>query len=296
MRYTFTVDSLLFTSARTLSDLLSHIPGVYVVRGGWFGQAEVVLYAGRGPASLEVFWDGVPYLPIGRDSLYLDPARIPLAPLERIDVLLLPAALQVYLVTARQRATATSTLVGIMTGDQDIAEYRGGYSTRTRSGFGASIVADWNSIGAGLTGNTTTGSAPTISGSSLITCLPAKAGVSFQILSSNWHRDASGDGRVEGWRQDRRERQLRFFLASRDDGLGYRLTTTLATSAISHDTAIGSRTVSSATVSESYVAARKHRGPGARRCGAPAAAARGAGRLDAVFVAHPRGGDPEILL
>ena len=67
MRYTFTVDSLLFTSARTLSDLLSHIPGVYVVRGGWFGQAEVVLYAGRGPASLEVFWDGVPYLPLGRD-------------------------------------------------------------------------------------------------------------------------------------------------------------------------------------------------------------------------------------
>ncbi|MGH7673205.1 MAG: TonB-dependent receptor plug domain-containing protein, partial [Gemmatimonadales bacterium] len=86
-RYTFTADSLLFTSARSLSDLLAHIAGVYVARGGWFGQAEPVQYGGRGPAALEVYWDGVPYLPLGRDSIYLDPARIPLAPLERVDVI-----------------------------------------------------------------------------------------------------------------------------------------------------------------------------------------------------------------
>ena len=242
MRYTFTVDSLLFTSARTLSDLLSHIPGVYVVRGGWYGQPEIVLYAGRGPASLEVYWDGVPYLPLGRDSVYLDPARIPLAPLERIDVLLLPAALQVYLVTARPRSTATSTLVGIMTGNQDIAEYRGGYATRTRSGFGASIIANWSSIGAGIAANTTT----PFSASDLwlkFDYVPpeGRVGASFQILTSGWHRDASGDGLIDDWRQDRRERQLRFFVAQRDDGLGYRITTTLATTTISRDTVLSNR-------------------------------------------------------
>src|SRR5205809_4153198 len=30
-----------------------------------------------------IYWDGIPYLPLGRDSVYLDPARISLAPLER---------------------------------------------------------------------------------------------------------------------------------------------------------------------------------------------------------------------
>ena len=251
-RYTFTVDSLLLTSARTLSDLLSHIPGVYVVRGGWFGQAEIVLYAGRGPASLEVYWDGVPYLPLGRDSLYLDPARIPLAPLERIDVLLLPGALQVYLVTAGPSSTAARTMVGILTGNQDIAEYRGGYATRTRSGFGASLIANWNSIGNGLTGNTTTPFGTSDIWLKFDFVPPGgRVGASFQILSSSWHRAASTVGPVEGWRQDRRERLLRLFIAQRDDGLGLRLTTTLATTSISHDTLVGPRTVSSAQIEAS---------------------------------------------
>src|SRR5439155_1288384 len=81
--YSFTTDSFALSNAQTLSDLLAHIPGVYVARGGIYGQAEIVLYGGRGPAGLEVFWDGVPHLPLGRDSVYLDPARISLAPLER---------------------------------------------------------------------------------------------------------------------------------------------------------------------------------------------------------------------
>src|SRR6185503_13716120 len=115
IRYTFTTDSLLFTNAHTLSDLLSHIPGVYVARGGWYGQAEPVLVGGRGAgaASIEVYWDGVRYLSVGRDSLALDPARIPLAPLERVDVIVQPAMLRVYLVTARPRSTAPTTQIGI---------------------------------------------------------------------------------------------------------------------------------------------------------------------------------------
>src|SRR5206468_11972889 len=108
----------------------------YVARGGFYGQAEIVLYAGRGPLSLEVYWDGVPYQPVGRDSVYLDPARIPLAPLERVDVIVLPAALRVYLVTARQRSTAPATEVGITTGFLGTAGYRAAFLKRWRSGFG----------------------------------------------------------------------------------------------------------------------------------------------------------------
>ena len=244
-RYTFTNDSMLFSNARTLSDILAHIPGVYVARGGWFGQAEIVLYGGRGPAALEVYWDGFPYLPVGRDSVYLDPARISLAQIERVDVIVRPATLQVYLVTARHRSTTPQSQVGILTGDQDIADYRAGYAKRTRSGIGVSLVADWNSVG-----QTSPGSSTTTFGSSDLWLkadyVPpgGRLGASFQISSSSWHRNA--DPRVEGWRQDRRDRQLGFFLAQRDDGLGLRFSGTLASSAISHDTLIGSRATSGA--------------------------------------------------
>ncbi len=39
-RYQFTRTSMVWTSALTLADLLTAIPGVYVARGGFFGQPE----------------------------------------------------------------------------------------------------------------------------------------------------------------------------------------------------------------------------------------------------------------
>ncbi|PYP30073.1 MAG: hypothetical protein DMD49_11465, partial [Gemmatimonadetes bacterium] len=154
-RFTFTADSFVFSDTKTLSDLLARIPGVYVARGGVYGQAEGVLYGGRGPAALEVYWDGVPYLPLGGDSVYLDPARIPLAPLERVDVVVLPAALRVYLVTSRQQSTAPATEIGITTGFLGTAGYRAAFLKRWRSGLGLSLVADWNAIN-GETGSSST--------------------------------------------------------------------------------------------------------------------------------------------
>jgi len=246
-RYTFTVDSLLLSGTRTLSDLLAHVPGVYVARGGWYGQAEIVLYGGRGPASLELYWDGMPMLPLGRDSIYLDPARIPLAPLERIDVIVLPATLQVYLVTSQYRSTTPRTQIGITTGQQDIAEYRAGYSTRTRSGLGVTLLADWASIGAGPIANTTTPFGTSDIWVKADYVPPdGRIGASFQVSSASWHR-ATGTN-VEGWRQDRRERMLSMFVAQRNDGLGWRLSATLGTSGIDHDTLIGRRSVSGAGV------------------------------------------------
>src|SRR5207247_6978315 len=94
-RYTFNADSLILSNVQTPSDRLAHSPGVYVARGGIYGAGEIPFYGGRGAAGLEIYWDGVPYLPLGRDSLFLDPARISLAPLERVDVIVLPASLRV---------------------------------------------------------------------------------------------------------------------------------------------------------------------------------------------------------
>ena len=251
-RYTFTLDSVLLSSARSLSDLLAHIPGVYVARGGWYGEPEIVLYGGRGPASLELYWDGVPMLPLGRDSVYLDPARIPLGPIERVDVIVLPASLRVYLVTSQHRSTAPRTQVGVVSGVADIADYRAGYATRTRSGFGVSLLADWASIGTSSPGYTT----PAFGTSDIwvkADYVPpgGRVGASFQVSSSSWHRATASDGRVDGWRQDRRDRLLRLFVAERDDGLGWRLTASLGTSGIGHDTLVTRRTVSFANLEAS---------------------------------------------
>ncbi|MDP3911201.1 MAG: TonB-dependent receptor [Gemmatimonadales bacterium] len=252
IRFTFTADSLLFTNARTLSDLLGHIPGVYVVRGGWYGQAEIVLFGGKGAAAVVVYWDGVPYLPLGRDSVYLDLARIPLAPLERVEVIVLPAELQIYLVTARPRSTAPLTQVGILTGDQDIASYRAGYATRGRSGLGVALMADWNHLD-GNPNTTTTGFDSNDLWLKAEYVPPGgRVGASLQIAASSWHRRASSDSRVDGWRQQRRDRLLRVFLAAREDGLGFRFVGSLGTSAVERDTLVPNRAISTANVELSH--------------------------------------------
>lgn len=242
MRYTFTTDSLLFTNARTLSDLLVHIPGVYVARGGWFGQAEPVLFGGHGAgsAAIEVYWDGVPYLSIGRDSLALDPARIPLAPLERIDVIVLPAQLRVYLVTARQRSTQPMTQIGIATGDLGIAGYRGGYASRSRSGFGVAFTFDANSLDGNPSATTTNFSSTDLWFKAEFVPPDGRMGASFQMLSSSWGRGGE-TGRVDAWHQQRRDQAFRFFAAQRRDGLGLRVSGTISSSAIERDTLVADR-------------------------------------------------------
>jgi hypothetical protein len=256
-RYTFTEDSLLFLSSQTLSDLLTHIPGVYIVRGGWYGQAEIALYGGRGPASFEIFVDGLPYLPLGRDSVYIDPARISLAAYDRVDVLVMPGALQVYLVSLTYRSTNPRTQIGVMTGRQNIAGYRAGYSRRARSGFGVSLVADWNSMGAGPLSSTTTsyGTSDFLLKAEYVP-FGGRVGASFELFTSSWKRSKAEDNRVVGWRQDRIDRVLRLFIAQRGDGLGWRVTTTLSSSGLTHDTLVGNRDVSSGTLEASFTGRR----------------------------------------
>ena len=242
-RYSFTADSFAFSSVQTLSDLLGRIPGVYVVRGGIYGQAEIVLYGGRGAAGLEIYWDGVPYLPIGRDSVFLDAARISLAPLERVDVIVLPATLRVYLVSRRQQSTATTSLVGVATGEAGTANYRGAFLRRWHSGLGLSLVADYNATD-GI-GNSSSSPFSSVDLWLNAQYLPSpKFGVSYQILSSSWHRSASDIGTTADFRYQRRDGMLRMFAARRDDGLGPRVELTVATARASHDTTVSDRSLS----------------------------------------------------
>ena len=235
-RWRFDGDSLVLSDITTLSDLLARIPGVYVVRGGWYGAAEVPVYGGQGPLALEIYWDGVPYLPLGRDSLWLDPARIPLGPVERVDVQVLPSVLRVYLVSTRARSTVPRTGVRISTGSNSIAQYRGGFAKRWKSGLGLSLSADYRNID-GIEGSSTT-AFNTVDTWLKGEYVPSSHfGVSYQILSSAWRRD-SASSIVARWRQRRQDGLLSAFLATRTDGLGERVGLSLGRSRVTGDKAL----------------------------------------------------------
>jgi hypothetical protein len=55
----FDRDSILWSNAATLSDLLARIPGVYVARAGFVELPEYTVYAGRGGQGIELYWDGL---------------------------------------------------------------------------------------------------------------------------------------------------------------------------------------------------------------------------------------------
>ncbi|PYO34400.1 MAG: hypothetical protein DMD74_10855 [Gemmatimonadetes bacterium] len=238
-RYTFDADSLRFSDATTLADLLLHVPGVYIARGGAYGAPEVALYGGRGPPGIEVYWDGVPYLPLGRDSGFLDLARVSLAPLERVDVIVLPATLRVYLTTSRQRSTVPTSSVRIETGDLSVADYRGTFARRWRSGMGLALAADWNAINDDAATSTTAFNSVDLwlKGE----YIPGgRLGISYEVLSSTWDRSARV-GVVDRWRFKRQDGLLRVFAGARADGLGPRFEAALLRTSISRDTAIPGR-------------------------------------------------------
>jgi hypothetical protein len=240
-RWRFNVDSLVLSNITTLGDLLGHIPGVYVARGGWFGAAEIPVYGGQGPLALEVYWDGVPYLPVGRDSVWLDPARIPLAPVELVDVQVLPSTLRVYLVSARHNSTVPRTEVRISTGANSIAQYRGGFAKRWASGLGLSLAADYRNID-GIEGSSTTAFNDVDLWLKAEFVPSAHFGAAYQVLSSAWSRAGEGS-LVTGWRQRRLDGLLRAFYATRADGLGERVGLSLVRTQVTKDSLVPDRTL-----------------------------------------------------
>ena len=237
-RYAYDADSLLLHSVLTLSDLLARVPGVYIARGGFYGVPEPVAYGGRGAQGLEVYWDGVPFLPLGRDSVWLDPARIPLAPLERIEVVILPASLRVYLVSRRPDSTDPETDIGIQTGDANAGGYRGTFARRWRSGVGLALKADLHATD-GFAGTPTTEFRANDLWARLEYVPSPRYGATFQLGSVSWERDAGPAATgVDARDVVRNDQILSFFWQGRDDGLGPRVEAVAATSRTSSDTAL----------------------------------------------------------
>ncbi len=135
--------AIAWQTAQTVSDLLSHVPGVYVWRGGWHGREAYANYRGRGATGVEFVVDGVPFQPMGPDSVGVDPSMFSLSLLERVEIERWPGGLKVLLYTPQYQYLAPRTRVGITTGQFDIARYQGDLEDRWKNGFGFTAMADY---------------------------------------------------------------------------------------------------------------------------------------------------------
>ncbi len=135
-------DSLEWHAAQTVSDLIAKVPGVYIARGGWVGRPEPVHFQGRGMASAEYLIDGFPMLPLGADSISVDPSLLPLSFFDRVEIERLPGQLRIHLFTRQHDRLPPRTRVGVASGDFDIARYLGSLERRSRGGFGFVVAAD----------------------------------------------------------------------------------------------------------------------------------------------------------
>lgn len=227
-RYTFTRDSVNWLAGLTLADLLASIPGVYVARAGFLGQPEFVQYAGRAGSAIELYWDGVPVLPLGVDSLAHDLGRVNLTYLERVDVQVLPSSLRIYLVSERHRSLDVRTKLRVMSGDFDTGAYAGLFQKRWPSGMGLDLAADF--VGTEVAGR----SAQTFDVWAHMAWLPTpRAGAAYQVRRQSHDRGAATG--VLGRNGTRTDYQFNLFAGTRDDGLGFRAQGVLASSSWSSD-------------------------------------------------------------
>ncbi len=223
-RIVFDEDALHFLGALTLGELLQHVPGVFLVRAGWFGQGETVAYAGQGAASLELFWDGLALDPLGEDSTGFDLGRFSLGFVRRVEVEVLPSALRVYLISDTQPVRRARTETSFATGDAQTNTYRIRYLNRWAAGTGLGLGVNWF----GTNGPTT--SPANVSDLALWakgTWTPTpRVGVEVQQLRYSLQRQLlqrEGAPSLPGVDVHRTDAFVRAFAATRDDGMGLRL-------------------------------------------------------------------------
>jgi len=141
-RLVFDRDSVVWFGAETVSDLLSRIPGIFLLRGGWIGRPELPNYQAHGPASVEYVVDGMPYLPIGPDSVMVDPSLFPLSLMDRMEIERNPGQLRVWLFTRRNDRSAPYSRIGVASGDLRIERYQGQLEKRSARGPGFGLAFD----------------------------------------------------------------------------------------------------------------------------------------------------------
>ena len=186
-RRVFTRDSIDWIAAQTLGDLLATVSGVFIQRGGGFGRPEMPSYRGGGAGSVQFVVDGMPYNPVGHDTLAVDPVFFSLALLDRVETISSPRVLRVELWTRRHDRQAPRTKIGFSTGDLGLTRYLASFERRYPSGWGMSLAADYFGINAPPGGS---GASRVTNAFGQIGYLPtAHFGVQAQVLVQSIQRD-----------------------------------------------------------------------------------------------------------
>ncbi len=253
-RYQFTRSMMVWTSALTLADLLTAIPGVYVARGGFFGQPEYVMYGGRGAASVELFWDGLPLPPVGADSVYSDLGRFSLSYLRQVDVEVLPGTLRIYLVSERHDRPEPRSAIRVTSGAFGTAQYAALYQRRSESGLSLNLAGDFMASDgdANVTRND-----QYFDLWAKLAWLPGDgaSGASYQIRRQKQERDLRTGTETPGIAArdgNRTDFLFRVFTGNRPDRLGLRTEAGLGSTAWTGDTIVGDQSIREAFASVRY--------------------------------------------
>ena len=227
-RIVFDHDELWFSGAVTLGELLEHVPGVFLVRAGWFGRPEIIQYAGQGASSIEVYWDGFAMDPLGQDSTGLDPSELNLGLVQRVEVEVLPSVVRVYLYSDEQVVRKPRTETSFATGDASTNSYRIRYLNRWKNGTGLDLGVNFQGSSGVVTSQGRTSDVTLWAKGSWIPS--QRYGVAWQVLSVSLDRDSVTLGSnpqslpyLPSRHAHRTDMFLRGFIASRDDGMGLRL-------------------------------------------------------------------------
>ena len=216
-------DSLAWNGSETLGDLLRSIPDAYVLHGGWIGRSEYVNFAGRGSTSVEYYMDGVPWIPIGPDSVAVDPSLQPLSLLQRVVVERWPGMMRVLMYTHQHDRRAPASRVGISSGDRQYARYLGALEYRFGKGWSLALGGDYGSVNqSGSTSNEFSGGQYRFQGG----YVPSDHfGISAQVLFTTADRVAivTTDTLGRPLNGSRRDSQLRISWGTGPERLGLHL-------------------------------------------------------------------------
>jgi hypothetical protein len=214
-------DSLAWNGSETLGDLLRSIPDAYVLHGGWIGRSEYVNYSGRGSTSVEYYLDGLPFIPLGPDSLAIDPSLQPLTLLQRVVVERWPGQMRVLMYTHQHNRRAPASRIGISSGDRQYARYLGALEYRFGKGFSLAMGGDYGSVNqSGSTSNEFSGGQYRLQAG----YVPSdRFGVSGQVLFTTADRTAivDTDTLSRPLNGSRRDSQLRLSWGTGPERLGF---------------------------------------------------------------------------
>ncbi len=234
-RYVYTRDSILWSGAQTLGELVADIPGVYLTRTGFLTQPRYTQQGGRGGSVLQVYWDGVLWEPLGNDTLFVDPAQIPLVYLRRVDVEVTPARVKVYLVSERNELRETRSMVRVMSGSFGSAAYSALFQHHWLSGISLDLAAHF----LGTDGLNNAAQADQFDVWAKLGWMPSdKVGATYQVVRREFDREeveAGGEAAVPELRGARTDFLFNLFAGARADGLGFRAEGGLASSSWSPD-------------------------------------------------------------